>query len=211
LRNLNQGGFLEGADVAGTNFFSDLNNAWLAGTVVTPTLTQTNPSIQWNPSVGNQNNLPGQWGTLESINFVIDDLTDTGPFNLYLDNLQNGTTVFQTFEAAPANTTDYGFRAPGFSGTTSGNILPAPNQATVANRAADGGTKSLRVEFQWNGVTASKWLRLTTPAFFLQAIRMLTWMSPSRSGSSCNLSAHRLRPLRLHRRCPSTCSMGSPC
>jgi hypothetical protein len=162
LRNMNQGGFLEGADVTGTNFFSDVNNAWFVGTTITPTMTQTNPSIQWNPTVGNQNNLPGQWGTLESINFVIDDLTDTGPYDLYLDNLQNGATVFQTFEAAPANTTDYGFRAPGFSGTTSGNILPAPNQAIVANSAADGGTKSLRVQFQWNGLTASKWLRLTT-------------------------------------------------
>jgi hypothetical protein len=162
LKSVNQGGFLEGTDVTGTNFFSDLNNAWFAGTTVTPTITQTNPSIQWNPTVGNQNNLPGQWGTLESINFVLEDLTDTGPYNLYIDNIQNGATVFQTFEAAPANTTDYGFRAPSFSGTTSGNILPAPNQAIVSNGAADGGTKSLRLQFQWNGLTASKWLRLTT-------------------------------------------------
>ena len=162
LRNVNQGGFLEGADVAGTNFFPDLNNSWFAGTVVTPSFTQTNPSIQWNPTVGNQNNLPGQWGALESINFVINDLTDTGPYNLYVDNLQNGGTLFQTFEEAPAGTTDYGFRAPGFSGTTSANILPAPNQAFVSNEAADSGTKSLRVQFQWNGLTDTKWLRLTT-------------------------------------------------
>ena len=162
LRNVSQGGFLDGTDVFGTNFFSDMNDSWFSGTVVTPSVTQTNPSIQWNPSVSNPNNLPGQWGTLESINFVIEDLSDTGPYNLYVDNIQNGASVFQTFEEAPAGTTDYGFRAPGFSGTTSANILPAPNQTAVSNEATDGGTKSLRVQFQWNGLADTKWLRLTT-------------------------------------------------
>ena len=162
LRNVNSAGLNDATDVVGTNFFSDLNNAWTAPPAVTPTNTQTGPSIQWNPSVGNLNNLPGQWGCLESINFVIDDSTDTGPFDLYIDNIKNGTTVFQTFEGAVAGTTDYGFRSPAFSGTTSGNILTAPNQAAVSNGAADTGTKSLRVQYQWNGVTVSKWLRLTT-------------------------------------------------
>jgi hypothetical protein len=162
LRNVNSGGFNDATDVVGTNIFSDSNNAWLFPTTVTPTNTQTGPSIQWNPTVGSLNNLPGQWGTLESINFVIDDLTDVGPFDLYIDNIKNGTTVFQTFEGAVAGTADYGFRTPTFSGTTSGNILTGPNQAVVSNGAADTGTKSLRVQFQWNGVTVSKWLRLTT-------------------------------------------------
>ena len=162
LRNVNSAGLNDATDVVGTNFFSDLNNAWTSPPTVTPTNTQTGPSIQWNPSVGNLNNLPGQGGCLESINFVIDDSTDTGPFDLYIDNIKNGTTVFQTFENAVAGTTDYGFRAPTFSGTTSGNILTAPNQAVVSNGAADTGTKSLRVQYQWNGVTVSKWLRLTT-------------------------------------------------
>jgi len=162
LRNVNQAGYNEGADVSGTNFFADLNDSWFAGTTITPTSTQTGPSIQWNPATGNMNNLPGQWGALESINFAIDDLTDTGPYDLYIDNIQNGTTVFQTFEEAAAGTTDYGFRAPSFSGTTSGNLLPAPNVGAVSNGAADSGTKSFRVQFQWNGLTVSRWLRLTT-------------------------------------------------
>src|SRR5690606_23562483 len=40
--------------------------------------------------------------------------------------------------------------------------LPAPNIGVVSNDAADEGTKSFRVQFQWNGTTATKWLRLTT-------------------------------------------------
>src|SRR6185295_4519636 len=87
---------------------------------------------------------------------------DTGPFDLYIDNLQSEGTVFQTFETAPANTTDYGFRQPSFSGTTGGSILPAPNVGEVSNAAADGGTKSFHLRFQWSGTNTAKWLRLTT-------------------------------------------------
>jgi hypothetical protein len=163
LRSVAQGGYFEGADVS-TNSFLDTNDSglWIAGTEVTPTGIQTGSSIQWNGTVVNATNLPGTWGTLESINFVIDDLTDTGPFDLYIDNLKNGETVFQTFEEAPAGTTDYGFRAPGLSGTTSGNLLAAPNVGVVANEAADTGTKSFRVRFQWGALSVSKWVRLTT-------------------------------------------------
>jgi len=162
LRNVNSTGYLEYVDVVGANSLTDDNFIWQLGAIVTPTFTQLGSSIQWNPTVGNANNIATRWGTLESINFVIDELTDTGPFDLYIDNLQNGSTVWQTFEEAVAGRTDYGFRAPTFSGTTSGNLLTAPNVGQVSNGAADAGTKSFRVRFQWNGVTVSKWLRLTT-------------------------------------------------
>ena len=76
--------------------------------------------------------------------------------------MQNGATVFQTFETAPAGTTDYGFRTPSFSGTTTGNLLAAPDLGMVTNSVADTGTKSFRVRFQWQALTANKWLRLTT-------------------------------------------------
>jgi len=99
---------------------------------------------------------------LDAIAFAIDDVTDTGPYDFYIDNLQNGTNVFQTFENAVGNTPGYGFQAPSFSGTTSGNILGAPNSARVSVRAADTGAKSLHVKFQWNGTNDSKWVRFTT-------------------------------------------------
>lgn len=161
LRDVNSAGYNEFVDVAGNNY-SDDNTGWTPGNDVELKTTQTDSSIQWSPSVSNPDALPGQWGTLESINFVIDDLRDTGPYDLYIDSLQNGATVFQTFETAPAGTTDYGFRVPGFSSTTSGNLLATPNVGTVANGAADTGSKSFHVQFQWSGTNSTRWLRLTT-------------------------------------------------
>ncbi|MCC6823427.1 MAG: hypothetical protein IT579_22070 [Verrucomicrobia subdivision 3 bacterium] len=164
LREVNSGGYNEFVDVAG-NSYSDDNSGWTIGNDVALKTTQTDSSIQWSPTANsNPDALPGQWGTLESINFAIDDLSDTGPYDLYIDNLQNGATVFQTFETAPAGTTDYGFRSPSFSGTTSGNLLSAPNLGVVANSAADTGTKSFHLQFQWSGTNSTRWLRLTTSA-----------------------------------------------
>lgn len=164
IRSYNFAGYLEAKDVATTSL-SDDGTGWSAeidDNVVTPNTLQSGASVQWNPSASNTNNLPGDWGILESICFAISDQTDTGPFDLYIDNLKNGTTVFQDFELAPANTTDYAFRQPRFSGTTSGNLTTVPDIGQVSNRAADSGTKSFRVSFQWNGTNTSKWLRLTT-------------------------------------------------
>lgn len=161
LRNYNFSGFNEYQDVA-ANTLSDANTGWAAGSTVSPTTAQPGRSVQWNPAVSNTNNLPGSWGILESINFAISGLDDTGPFDLYIDNLQSGSSVFQTFEEAPAKITDYGFRSPSFSGTTSGNILTAPDVGQVANNVADTGTKSFHIRFQWVGTNSTRWLRLTT-------------------------------------------------
>lgn len=160
LRNVNGGGYADYADVFGANSVADRDNIWGSGNTVTPTVLQTSPSVQWNPTIGNTNNLPGQWGILESINFAID--SDTGPFDIYLDNIQNGPVVFQTFENAVAGTTDFGFRSPSFSGTTAAGLLTSPNEGVVTNSVADTGTKSFHLRYQWNGTNASKWVRLTT-------------------------------------------------
>ena len=129
-------------------------------------LNPTNSSIKWNSATGDPagtvNDIITPWGILEAIAIAIDDLTDTGPYDLYIDNLQNGSTVFQTFEGAVAGTTGYGFQSPLFSGSTSGYLLSAPNQAVVSNGAAGTGTKSLHVQFQGNGTNDTQWLRLTT-------------------------------------------------
>jgi len=150
-------------NVAGNNYLDANTTAWTTDITVTPNTTQTDSSIQWYPDSNiNPDALPGDWGILESIAFAIDDLTDTGPYDLYIDNLQNGTTVFQTFEGAVAGTTDYGFRPPGYSGTSSGGLLIPPDIGEVSSSAADTGTKSFHVQFQWKGTNAASWLRLTT-------------------------------------------------
>jgi len=166
LRSYNSDNYTNSSVDVPVNNYSDVN-AWGGITAVTPTQSQTNISVKWNAAAGSsaagaQYDLQGQWGTLDAIAFAIDDVTDTGPYDIYLDNLQNGSTVFQTFETAVGNAAGYGFQQPSFSGTTSGNILGAPNSARVSVRAADTGSKSLHVKFQWNGTNDSKWVRFTT-------------------------------------------------
>ena len=167
LRSYNSDNYTNSSVDVAVNNYADVNS-WSGIAPVTPSQTQTNPSVKWNSAggtsspAGTQNDLQGQWGTLDAIAFAIDDITDTGPYDIYIDNLQNGSTVFQNFEGAVGNSTEYGFRAPSLSGTTSGNILGAPNSSRVSIRAADTGSKSLHVKFQWNGTNDSKWLRFTT-------------------------------------------------
>lgn len=173
LRDVNGTGFTNDFVDVGANNFSDNNSSWTAGAgVVTPAYSQTNASIQWNPSVGNANHFGTDWAILDAIALTIDDTTDVGPFDLYIDNLANGTNVWQTFEGAVSGTTDFGFRTPSFSGTTSANVLTAPDQATVSNGAADTGTKSLRVRFQWSNTNATRWIRLTTSGVGNPQMRM---------------------------------------
>jgi len=164
LRSVNSAGFNDYADVYGDTTFLDFGTGyWTPGNTVTPSTVQNGPSVQWNGAdTGTTNNIGTQWGVLDAVAIAIDDLTDTGPFDLYIDNLQNGATVFQDWEGFVAGTQDAAFRSPRFSGSTSGSLLSAPNQSVVSNGAADAGTKSLRVQFQWNGTNATKWVRLTT-------------------------------------------------
>lgn len=167
LRSYNSDNYTNSSvDVVGATTYNDAN-AWGTVQPVTPSQTQTNASIKWNAAAGSSpagtpNDLQGQWGTIDAIALAIDDLSDTGPYDLYIDNLQNGSTVFQTFENAVGNSADYGFRIPSFSGTTSGNILGAPNSARVSIRAADTGSKSMHLKFQWNGTNDNRWVRWTT-------------------------------------------------
>jgi 3D (Asp-Asp-Asp) domain-containing protein len=167
LRSYNFGGYNEFVDVLANNY-ADASSGWTFGTTVTPTNSQSGRSIKWSSGtgdpypVGTTNYIPGQWGIFEAIAIAIDSTEDTGPFDLYIDNLQNGATTFQTFETAPAGTGDYGFRAPNFSGSTANNLLAAPNVGSVVNNVADTGSKSFRVRFQWSGTNSTRWLRLTT-------------------------------------------------
>jgi len=162
LWTLNGSGPAGSADVVANNYSDDYVSWTGPNTTVTPTTAQLTPSILWNGTPAGATTIPTQWGILEALAFSIADTTDTGPYDIYIDNIQNGTTVFQTFETAPANMTDYGFRVPGFSGSTSGNILASPNVGIVSNLVADTGTKSFKLGFQWQSLASTKWLRFTT-------------------------------------------------
>ena len=168
LRDVNGGGYNEFVDVAAATVFNDANNAWAGGNTVTPNRTQTGPSVKWNTAAGDPHpvgtafGLRSNWYTIDAFAFAIDDLTSTGPHDIYLDTIQNGATTFYNMEPAPAGTTDYAFRAPNFSGTTGGNLAGSPNAGVIVNSAADEGTKSMRFQWAWNSTVNTRWLRLTT-------------------------------------------------
>ena len=113
-----------GAPVGGTVVFP--MNTWQTVTFQRGPdyLNPTNPSVIWNSGVAGQagtvNDLQGDWGTLESIAFVLDDTTDTGPYRIYIDNIVNGgltndPIMIEDFENAPAKMSDYTFHPPGTS------------------------------------------------------------------------------------------------
>jgi hypothetical protein len=124
------------------------------------------PTVIWNSNIadqrGTQNDLQGDWATIESIAFAIEDTTDTGPFTIYIDRIMNGDTVIEDFENAPAGMNTYTFNLPGHSGTTGGFLLAGVNDAHIDNTVYDTGTKSLRVRWQWSSLNPASWLRLNT-------------------------------------------------
>jgi len=124
------------------------------------------PTYAWFAPDGDP--LRGDFGVLEAIVFAIDDLTDTGPFQVYIDNVMNGTNVIQDFESTNAGTTTVLFTLPGFASSTTPFLLAAapgsisPNASQVSDANADTGTNSALIEWQFKDTAPANWLRLTT-------------------------------------------------
>jgi hypothetical protein len=102
-----------------------------------------------------------QYGTLEGFAFAMDDLTDTGPFEIYIDNIRNGTTMIQDFEGQTPGSYVM-FYQPSYSGSTSGNLLNTPNASTISTNNSANGTNSDHITWQFNGLGAGKWVRINT-------------------------------------------------
>lgn len=168
--------FYEYVDVTNVTTFADDSTKWqwlYAGdpfygddNIPDATNGYSMRSVLWNSAdtarpIGTLDDIETPWGIFEAIGFCIND-GDTGPFDLYIDTLQNGSTVFQDFDSVAAGTTDFGLRSPSLSTTTSGALLTTPDIGVVSDNAADTGLNSFRVSYQWNGTNATKWLRLTT-------------------------------------------------
>lgn len=166
--------------LAATNTFAGgFANAPVGGKVIQPSaewqtvtfLRGTNsaspvdPTYAWAQSDG-VNELKYDFGILDAIGFAIDDLTDTGPFVVYLDNLMNGETLIQGFEAANHGDATVLFMQPSFSGTTTPFLLAqppgttSPNISRVSNETADTGAGCLEASWQFKDVAGANWLRL---------------------------------------------------
>lgn len=122
-------------------------------------LNPISPTVLWNNGSGTATpDLQGNFGSLDGIALACDG--DPGNFDLYIDDLSNGTNgVFENFEAATVGST-VGFSQPSFSGTTAGFLLGAPNSSVIATNTAFTGRRCTRVQWQFVDGATNKWLRL---------------------------------------------------
>ena len=121
-------------------------------------LNPINPTVLWNNGNSGTADLEGDYGALDGIAFACNG--DPGYYDIYIDDLANGTNgVLENFEGDTLGTT-IGFSQPSFSGTTAGFLLTAPNSAAISTSAATSGTNSTRVQWQFISTATNQWLRL---------------------------------------------------
>jgi hypothetical protein len=102
---------------------------------------------------------PNAYAAVESIAFCVEVTTNTGPFNVYIDNLLNGTNVIQDFESATNGEPQVQFLGPA-TAVIPGGVLAAPNVSQVTTEVAETGSKSLKVNWQFTDSLNTMWLRL---------------------------------------------------
>ncbi len=148
-----------GANAAGGLVISPSTNWQTVAFYPTDSKFVWNGALTFNPDGSD----PNQYGTIDGFALAMDDLTDTGPYQIYFDNLRNGSIMIQDFEDETNNAVVQ-FPAPGSSGSTSGNLLTSPNTSVVTTNYAQSGTNSDFVYFQFNSAGTAKYVRLTALA-----------------------------------------------
>lgn len=103
---------------------------------------------------------PNPYAALGGLGFELGEAADTGPFEIYIDNVMNGDTVIEDFESYTNGQPEVLFSAPGAAGIVGGDsmLLPRVSEVTTAN--ADTGTKSLRYFWQFKDNLTTLWQRV---------------------------------------------------
>ena len=110
----------------------------------------------------------GSWAGWESLIFNMDDLTDTGPSDIYLDNFYSGADPATPpcnqplgwgFETNLVGDTQI-FLHPAYSGYPGSGEFEGPDSALVSNLQSAGGTNANRVQFQFSSASVNNWVRL---------------------------------------------------
>lgn len=124
------------------------------------------PTYGWWGAIGSRE-LQGDFGVLDGIAFAIDDLSDTGPFLVYIDEIRNGDVVVQGFENAPNGQNEVLFQRPGDGSATFNAYLLAqppgdisPNLSHVTDEFSYDGNHSALVSWQFVSQSGGNWLRL---------------------------------------------------
>ncbi len=95
--------------------------------------------------------------SLEGIEFSIDS-SDTGPYDIYIDALMNGTNLVEGFEPYLVGTTNT-FNTPALAGApaAASTYLATPNSATISTNYAYSGTNSCRIRWQFADASTIRW------------------------------------------------------
>jgi len=123
----------------------------------------TDPLLAFAGATANSMLEPGhEYAVLEHVR-ILNDTGITSPIRMWIDDVTNTVAsgpVTQDFEAATLGT-EVMFQEPGFSGSTSANLLPA-STTLVSDGTANSGLQSLQADFQFIDNTPTRWIRLTT-------------------------------------------------
>ena len=96
--------------------------------------------------------------SLEGVVVAIDD-ADSGPYDIYIDQIKNGSTVVEDFESYNAGTTNT-FVAPNVAGNPTASITyltGAANSSLISAANAYDGSKSCRIQWQWADTNSTRW------------------------------------------------------
>ena len=102
---------------------------------------------------------PNPYAALVGISFCIENVTNTGPFNIYIDNIQSGDQVIQDFESATNGQPQVFLAYPSAATVPVANPDPGLDISQVTTAYADTGTKSLQFSWQFRDVSEITWLR----------------------------------------------------
>jgi hypothetical protein len=104
------------------------------------------------------------FSALEGLEFSISDL-DSGPYEIYVDQIKNGDVVIEDFEGYQNGTTNT-FVAPrqASSPSAAATYLGSPNSALISQNNAFDGTNSLRVQWQFVDNDNKRWAHVLANA-----------------------------------------------
>jgi len=99
------------------------------------------------------------FAALAGIGFELGDVADTGPYDIYIDNIVNGDVVIEDFESYTNGQPEVLFSGPAAAGILGGDSIGAPRISEVSTNNADTGTKSLRYSWQFKDTLNTLWQR----------------------------------------------------
>jgi hypothetical protein len=99
------------------------------------------------------------YAAIAALGFELGDAADTGPFEIYIDNIVNGDVVIEDFESYTNGQPEVLFSGPGAAGILGGDSMLFPRVSEVTTANADTGTKSLRYYWQFKDNLTTLWQR----------------------------------------------------